>query len=829
MGIIIKFILRNIWEKKFRTFLILFAITLSTALFFASISLSGTLEKTFLERIKKYIGTADIVIHPNRHSPDWAFLTDNAYKFADRLEYAVGSVEMSGIYKKKDETVNIDLKGFNPDELNLLNPFVLRQEFELEPFIGKKIIISSKTAEQNGLQIGDNLEIELREVKHRFRIVGIAEPYGLFQEDGHTNTAVAPLSTMARISEIPGKISLAYLKVKDLSRIEETIGLLSKEYRRYTVREPFSKAEIRRQTESVTTPFIIMVFLVLFISVFIIYSSFKVITRERLPVIGTFRSIGATRRTTDIVLFAESLLYGFIGGVGGCLLGIGVLKLMAVIMTPNWLSGVKSSVRYNPWHLGAAFILALVLPFIGSCLPIVKISRIPVKDIILNTMEKPERKRSFRWPAGILCLLTAIIPPFFAPKEMALIINVVAMLAAVAATVFLVPYITAGFLKVFESIYSSFLGNEGVLAAKNLRENKSILNNISLLAIGISSLLLINTINFSVIKEIANFSKDGTFEIWMWHYQANRRFEAVLRSIDGIKGVYGVYVANQIEIDDYKDKISLIHGVNPYRHLDYWNLNIEGDRERVMQDLDNDRKILLAHILKDKLGVEKGDFLTLNLARGKRTYQVIGFFDSLMWGGNYALVSSRFLKLDMNQKHYGTLFLQTSKDPNLVAETLQKRFKKARPWVRTMGQINEEDLRANRQLFVILQGFSIMTLIIGVCGVFNNLVISFIERKRSLAMMRSVGMSQKQTVKMILIESLTGGVIGGSVGILTGTLLISIVPFLLKAINKVVPIHYSLKEYLISFGAGILITVAASVGPGLKSSQINIIEAIKYE
>ena len=248
-----------------------------------------------------------------------------------------------------------------------------------------------------------------------------------------------------------------------------------------------------------------------------------------------------------------------------------------------------------------------------------------------------------------------------------------------------------------------------------------------------------------------------------------------------------------------------------------------------MQDLDNDRKVLIAHILKDKLGVEKGDFLTMNLARGKRTYQVIGFFDSLMWGGNYALVSSRFLKLDMNQEHYGTLFLQTSQDPNLVAETLQKRFKKARPWVRTMGQINEEDLRANRQLFVILQGFSIMTLIIGVCGVFNNLVISFIERKRSLAMMRSVGMSQKQTVKMILIESLTGGVIGGSVGILTGTLLISIVPFLLKAINKVVPIHYSLKEYLISFGAGILITVAASVGPGLKSSQMNIIEAIKYE
>jgi putative ABC transport system permease protein len=341
---------------------------------------------------------------------------------------------------------------------------------------------------------------------------------------------------------------LAYLKVKDPTRIQETIGLLSKEYRRYTVREPFSKAELKRQTDSVTIPFIIMVLMVLFMSVFIIYSSFKVITRERLPVIGTFRSIGATRRTTNIVLFAESLVYGLIGGVSGCLLGIGILKLMAVVMTPDWLAGVKSSVQYGLWHLWAAFALAVVLPFIGSFLPVIKISRIPVKDIILNTMEKPERKRSFKWPAGIFCLLAALIPPFFAPKEAALIINALAMLAAVAATVFLVPYLTAGFLKLFERIYRALLGNEGVLAAKNLRENKSILNNISLLAIGISSLLLINTINFSVIKEIANFSKDGTFDIWMWHYQADRRFEAVLRSIDGVKGVYGVYTANQIEI-----------------------------------------------------------------------------------------------------------------------------------------------------------------------------------------------------------------------------------------------------------------------------------------
>ena len=36
MGVIFKFIIRNIKEKKFRTFLILFSIMISSALFFAS-------------------------------------------------------------------------------------------------------------------------------------------------------------------------------------------------------------------------------------------------------------------------------------------------------------------------------------------------------------------------------------------------------------------------------------------------------------------------------------------------------------------------------------------------------------------------------------------------------------------------------------------------------------------------------------------------------------------------------------------------------------------------------------------------------------------------
>jgi putative ABC transport system permease protein len=124
-----------------------------------------------------------------------------------------------------------------------------------------------------------------------------------------------------------------------------------------------------------------------------------------------------------------------------------------------------------------------------------------------------------------------------------------------------------------------------------------------------------------------------------------------------------------------------------------------------------------------------------------------------------------------------------------------------------------------------------MTMIIGIFGVFNNLIISFIDRKRSLAILRSVGMNKAQTLKMVFIEALTGGLIGGTVGIITGLLLIWGVCKLMEALggNMNGFIQISWLTLLGSLLAGIIITIVASVGPALKSSKLNIIESIKYE
>ena len=137
----------------------------------------------------------------------------------------------------------------------------------------------------------------------------------------------------------------------------------------------------------------------------------------------------------------------------------------------------------------------------------------------------------------------------------------------------------------------------------------------------------------------------------------------------------------------------------------------------------------------------------------------------------------------------------------------------------------------NSKILGIFKGFGIMALVICVFGVFNNLIISFIDRKRSLAIMRSVGMNKRQTLKMIFIEAFTGGLIGGIIGIIIGLLLIMNVEKVIEALGGSMKgfIQLSWISLAVCAVGGIVITIAASVGPALRSSKLNIIDAIKYE
>jgi len=840
MNIIVKFITKSILEKKFRSFIIIFSVTISAALFFASSALAGTMSSMYEALIRMQTGKADLLIYPGRESPSSTFkILPNQVKGAD---YIVGTFSVGGIYKLSEEEYQIErkktellyIKGFNIDELEKLNPINYGQKATGREFSDNHIILSEIFAKKYDYNTGDSIHIEIGGVDRVLTVWGISRPTGVFQHNPQSNSiaAVMPLDTLTSLYNRRGWVDTAYIVVEegyDILNVKEEISTL---YSRYVVEEPFTAEVLNEYLQFLVVPLYLMTIMVLFISVFIIYSTFKVITTERLPVIGTFRSIGATRKMTDIILIGESLLYGIVGGILGVLTGMGVLYLIARIMASDPYNGqLDVSIKFGLVHMLTTFVLALMVATVSSWIPISRASKIPIKELVLNLIDREIIKKNKKVIILTVMFAISIILSFITQNIASMIFNLLSLLIIFALVIIYIPFITSFLLKFFQQVYGAVFGNEGILAVKNLKDNKNIYNNISLLAIGISVILMINIISYSVGIEVLNAYKDWKFDI-MLSLNGDRNTEQVLRSIDGVEGTYGAFESFQgIKVVDTDYSIGYMQGIDIIKYRDYAAFRLEGneDVDELFKKLDDGRNIMVTLMMKDSLGLKIGDKLTLDMNSGEKTYNIIGFYDSIMQNGSNAIISQKYFKTDMEQPYYNRFFVKTSKEPELVLSEIKEKFMRQGVWGNSISNMEKTNYEQNSQFMIILQAFSLLAMLIGIFGVFNNYMISFLERRRYIAIKRSIGLSKKQTLKMIFVEALTGGCIGATVGIIGAMFMLWIVPELMQTIGVPLAIHYKSDLFAASLFTGIIISVIASVSPALKTTKLDIIESIKYE
>lgn len=831
MRIILKFLLRNIKEKKLRTGLIIFSITLSTALLFSTLAISGTVRQMITNQMTKYTSDSEIVVQLDSQTrQDLFFEMNESSKLNEMTEYRVGMISGGGIYQQTSgEEMQVVVLGYNLEDLKKMHQIDLTS---LNTFEDNQVIIGQGEADAFGFKQGDTLTIGMNGESHSFEIVKIAPSVKLFNYDGSSMTIVLPKETLASLSQSEGEINRLYVKTTKDATISEVISELESVYNHsdYIIKTTITPSQIDQNISGITSTFSLMLVLVIFISIFIIFTSFKVITMERLPMVGTFRSIGATKKMTDIILLGESMVYGMIGGFLGCILGFGILSFMMNTIAYNAYTGVKAQVEmvFGIEHLVIAFLFALILSMISSMLPIIKVSKIPVRNIVLNNIRELPKMNRFK---TILGLLFISLPTFYMhfASNANLMLGIVALILIGAGLIMIVPFLTKQFVYLIEKGIHIIFGNEGVLAAKNLRENKNIMNNISLLMIGIASILMINTVSQTVAKEVVNVFSDARFELSFILPRADDETIKEVESITGVKSANGLYQFQNVKLKQQNDYVDYLWGVDPNNYFDYWDFDVEGDEEQLLQQLKTERGVLTTNVIKDKYNLRKGDSITIDYKGQDLTYEVIGFVNTLMQNGNVIFVSDQHIKDDTSIYYYSEIMIKTNIEPKEMIQNIKTHFPNEVMQFIEIKEYAQRNMENNNQMFMLLQGFSIITMIIGIFGIFNNYVVSLITRKRSLAVYRSIGMTKKQVLKMLLIEALIGGIIGGLIGIFGGALFINLAEYITKAISLPVPMDYPIRLFAYGLISGIVLSVVSSILPALRSSKLNMIEEIKYE
>ena len=148
------------------------------------------------------------------------------------------------------------------------------------------------------------------------------------------------------------------------------------------------------------------------------------------------------------------------------------------------------------------------------------------------------------------------------------------------------------------------------------------------------------------------------------------------------------------------------------------------------------------------------------------------------------------------------------------------------PGVRAVAvkQIAETEMNLMGNINRFMLALAGITLVVGSFGVVNTMMSSVYQRLRDIGIMKAVGASRGQIVRMFLYEAVVVGLIGGILGYIAGTLLAYLIgPLIFEGLS----VSYSLQYLPVALGLAILVAVVASAYPAYRASKISVADSLR--
>ena len=251
-----------------------------------------------------------------------------------------------------------------------------------------------------------------------------------------------------------------------------------------------------------------------------------------------------------------------------------------------------------------------------------------------------------------------------------------------------------------------------------------------------------------------------------------------------------------------------------------------GMKEQTVSAFSEERAVLLSESCMEQMGVSVGDMITLTNGTGQSEYRVAGSFKSRATDVE-AVIPSKYAEIDFGASVYGFL-AYTAADPDAVMVQIRDLFGETSNWSRTVEEFNTDALSTVGAFLQPMHSMTYFILLLATVGIINNLLINYIQKRRTIAMYKSVGLSNKQNRKMTLIEGFSSGLVGAAIAIFVSYMEIQTI--FLVAGPKISTVPEMDAGVFLSAGAmGIVVTLIGSVVPIFKSRQMKLVEEIKFE
>lgn len=808
----------------------LLSVILSTTLIFVSLAIGDSYASAQRKMAKGIAGTATISVSALAGAKsEIAWIPENAIPNLAAIKSKAGILHAAALYNKDGYFENCDIIAADLKGLSKINKPRLLDGSELNNFTGFQVVLPERFTAKYGLQPGDNIKLKIEESSYEFRIAAIAAYDTVFLRQTGGFYALVPIDTLMEILNTGNGYSEILIEPRVETGTDTLISELSASLpsASYRIKKIVDDKQVEADAREKSMPLFLISFFALTMSVFIIYSSYKVITTERLPVIGTFRSIGATQKAVAGILLKESLLYGILGGLLGIPLGLVVLKLLLRGLGKTLFIGIEIPMVASPLNLILSCVAAIAASLLSAYIPIRRASKLPIKDVVLGTVEEKNVSNLVKLGLSIIWFALSIIMPRIAHGRLLFLAGGFSLLGLIVATIIAIPYIMTGAGYLLEEIYRVVLGNEGQLAARNLKRNKNVNQNITLLFISISALIVISVVGSFVNSYIGDVFKGATMD-GIVNASMDKDFVQKVKGIEGMKTVIPIYDFNGNFLVNGQPlgQAAAVENLSLYDSMLAVKYDSKENQNEIETTFSNGRNILISKDSLPKLKVKAGDEVSLSFGGKVYKYQVAGSY-ILGASNTSAIIPSAYAKKDFGIQQYGMLAFQAS-DPEAAIVQIRALFENRTNWSRTVKEVNADVKGVVSAFLDPLNKLIYFILLLATVGIVNNLIINYIQKRRIIALYKSVGLSSKQNIKMTLIEGFSSGLIGAILGITVAYLEIKTI-FIVAGPRISMEPEFGAAVFIMAGAIGIVITLIGSIVPILKGSKLEIVQEIKYE
>ncbi len=683
-----------------------------------------------------------------------------------------------------------------------------------------------------GLAKGDRLTLGGATVT----VAAVVDDPSARELDGGRFVAAA-IPTAQRIADRPGRLdSILITLAPGADRDTVRAALTDAVHGRAIVADPMSRAaQAGGAVTLLRATTLLSASTALVVAGFLVYIAMSMSINQRRPMISVLRAIGGRRRLLVRDLLAEAALTGLVGSALGAVVGILVGRAAIGRLPAAIISSLESRTEFVlPWYAVPVAILACTF----ACVVAAGIAARQVHSVA------PVEAMA---PAGVA---TTDLPGWV-PRTVGAVLGVAGLAAAVATaivdfgrgSILTVPlmfvaataicFALAGPIVRAAAAVAHRFGAPGVLGATTIERAPRrvwatvmtvITAVVSMVAVAGSQDDLIDaaTDSFSALADVDLYISGAPPDVFPTGQVLPADLVGKLAALPGVAGVGG----GQLAYATIGETRVTLFGATPDAPNNMYRSVDDSIRRRV----DAGEGVLVSRDVARSEGLHVGDRLDLPTPSGPHPVQVLAvlpYFSTLT--GAVVLGSGQMQ--EWYERPGDTILglrLAPGADPVAVQDAV-RRTAPADLYVYTGKESLAAVNSALEQGMALSRSITWIVVLVATIALLNTLMLSVLERRRELGVLRAMGSNRGFVLRTVLAEAAGIGLVGGWIGMLVG---FSAQFLSARALSHVVTldvVHHVRPMLFIVAGAALVLTLAGAIPPAIRAARLNIVEAVAIE